>query len=321
MNMGRGEGLAGALLSCRVKEYYLEVASSYEKARDDKPNTAPFKRRFLNWILSDEAFGDALKESLRLADDLVGVRFEALKSAGYHVVRLDFVLESRGIVGSSSGPLATVFEVGLSIDSLLGLPYYPASSLKGAARAACEDLAGDDVCDFLFGSRGRVSNVVFTDAYPIGCLQGKLCMVYTGDVVNPHYYDGGRAVISELDAMPVPIVHLSIGEGTVFSTVVGVRDDSWPRELEVPGDLAEPPVKAIIRLLGSALLSGFAARSGKGYNIARLLDEGERNFTTSIVRITISHPKDKSKEGAGRRSHGPSKGKRRRGGGRGRTRY
>ncbi len=332
MGAGASRGLAGHLILRRTLEYHRTVASelsSSGQASGKRDVTAEARRGFIDWVLSDNALAEALKESLDLASTLVKEREGALSAAGYTTARVDFVLETRGLVGVSSGVLRTVFEVGLSIDRLLGLPYYPASTLKGAARAACEDLASERVCGFLFGSRDSASQAVFTEAYPIGCLKGGLCLIYTGDVVNPHYYRGGQVVESELEAQPVPVVHLAVAEDTVFSTVVAVRDNRWPDDLRGEASrLGASPLDATVNLLLSALLTGFAARSGKGYNVARPLEGNlEELVSRSIVRLVVKPPEREAPQGPeGRaprrpdRPGGPGSPRGRRGGGRGRRR-
>jgi len=298
-----GGVLAGSLLSWKIKKHYESLAD-----RGFQDEDGSLKRGFIEWLITNEEFADAIKSSLGFANKLVEERFNTLREAGYSALRVDFLLLSRGLTGVGGGTLKPVFEVGLFIDPLLGLPYYPASTLKGAARAACEDLLGEpgeELCSDLFGSKASAGAVIFTEAYPVGCLRGEACLVYAPDVITPHYYSGGRPVEAEYEAMPRPVVHVSIAPETVFSTVLALAPRRTPRiaeELEsLKGKVAESVVKTLEEaarggplqlaqtLLLSALLAGFAARSSKGYNVARLLDEEERSrLMESIVRLKCS---------------------------------
>ncbi len=288
-----GSSLAGALLLRVIEKYYKKVLDSM---LDYENNKASNKMWFIDTVTKpgkDEEYinvTSALKDSLMLARDRVKSVGLSLRGAGYSVLFVGFRLLGRGLVGVGSGVFRTVFEVGLSVDPLLGLPYYPASTLKGASRAMCEALVEADsnkgrggpggsggrvsVCDVLFGTKSRAGLIVYTDAYPVGCYKNKGCMVYVGDVVTPHYYSGGNPVESELEAVPNPVVHLSIGENLVFETVIAAREKEWPYqqdEMLIPEVLGKyygmGPLFTANLIMLAALLSGFAARSGKGYNI------------------------------------------------------
>ncbi|MEB3859653.1 MAG: RAMP superfamily CRISPR-associated protein, partial [Desulfurococcales archaeon] len=208
-----------------------------------------------------------------------------------------------------SGVFETLFDVGLCFDATLGLPYYPGSTLKGASRSVAEELLGEDHARALFGKpgeKGWMGLFEYSNSYPVGCITGKHpCLVVTGDVVSPHYFKPGVGLVeTELEAEPTPIIHAAIAPGTVFRVIIGVRE---------PPKRAEEGVRKAIRkarevgLLGSDSLNatslsliaarlaiiamswGFAARSGKGYNVFRLLDKEELDrIDRSVVSIKMS---------------------------------
>ncbi len=297
--------LAGAVLARIYREYIREAIEVVRENRIEKEK-ARLRRKVVSGILGRD-MQEALRESVRVAKSIVEEVRSAYARIGYRTVTIDFALKSRGLVGTSSGILHTIFEVGLEIDPILGLPYYPASTLKGAARAACTlTLSGGQegdikedysrACDLLFGRAGgfgvgHASLIVYSDAYPVGCLGGP-CTIYMGDVITPHYYKGGETVEAEYEATPNPVVHLSIADGTVFSTVVASREAIDTREAEEAREkiqewiarnrgrqeagVLENALNASrehgLALVGavflvSAISSGLAARSGKGYNI------------------------------------------------------
>ena len=311
-------GLAGGLLHEIVRNYYRYFAKG--NLTDDAKKKA--RETLIRNIIGDAAFGMRLKNSLEFAKEMIDNLESSLVNAEYCVGRLDFVLLDRGLVGSGSGVFKTVFEVGMEIDKLLGLPYYPGSSLKGAARAACEDLISDergessdskedDGCDKLFGSKDMAAPLVYTSAYPIGCIEDLgPCTVYLPDVITPHYYKDGKVVKAEHEAQPNPVIHLSISPGTVFSTIVGVykhRMESVDREArrileelskydsKLKEQLDTSPAGAVMRagllLLEAALMTGIGARTGKGYNTAKpLKDVGQKRVSVEVVRLSFQWP-------------------------------
>lgn len=289
-----GSSLAGSQLWRLASNYFKSVA---EGRGDEERRKA--KRKFIEDLLGDETVGANLRASLELARGLVSSVEQGLRDAGYKTVRVDFVLLERGLVGAGEGLFKTIFEVGMSVDKLLGLPYYPGSGIKGAARSACMDLTGGE-CGGLFGSTDGVSTLVFTSAYPVGCMYGP-CTLYIHDIVNPHYYSGGEPVEKEYEANPSPVIHLSIAPGTVFSTVVAARPDPPKEAVEEAKKVlahassdnstfdavADQVVKAATALLKSALYTGFAARSSKGYNIGKPVKLGEGSSLLRVSRITF----------------------------------
>ncbi len=202
-----------------------------------------------------------MKRAMLLARELTEKRMKSLASVGYKVGFLDLELKSLGMVGVATGPPRLIFEVGLSIDPILGLPFYPGSSTKGIAHKALTTFLLEKInkknnsksnnkdetknskreeerkirniiekcVDTILGEGGEhahASLVTFLDAYPIGCSK-KECSVYTGAIITPHYYRGGEPVETELDVSPIPVPHLAIAPGLVFRFVIGVKADEY----------------------------------------------------------------------------------------------
>ncbi len=198
------------------------------------------------------------------------------QAAGIIVVDAKTVEGSRFLVGSSSGVLRTVFEVGLAWDYMFDLPYIPGSSLKGAMRASAEALLGDgDLVSYLFGSeknsrRKFAGCLEVFDAYPVEAPNGLLDL----DVITPHYYEGGNVKESEIEAQPIPVVHVSIAPGVKFRFIIAHRcsEDVLKRLSEALRSIGVEAqgMGALAALLGAALLSGVGARTGKGYGVFML---------------------------------------------------
>ncbi len=222
--------------------------------------------------------GAALTRRLDLARRHLDTVVVAARRACYNVLVFKARLEpqSKLLTGASTGVLSGVFEVGLSWDHVYDLPFIPGSSLKGAVRTVAEELLsnkpdGHRLVGALFGSVGSSGCIEFFDAYPI-----EASKLLEADVITPHYYRGGEVVNHELEAQPVPVVHVSVAPGTVFSIVVAHRCTgtvlrSVSNALNVKVD---PPDLILAILIGLALRSGIGARTTKGYGVFRLIDVG-----------------------------------------------
>ena len=255
--------------------------------------------------LKDDSKGHLLKHLEKIA--------ESLSSLGFSVAELFFRLDSQGLVGSGGGVFKPIFEVGLTVDPVLGVPYYPGSSIKGAVRGLTSELYGEDVEEILFGhsagEKGSVGHVFFSDMYPVGCSRDE-CSIFRGLVVNPHYYKGGEPVEDELQVKTNPVVHIGVSEGLVFGLVIGTRPVSDksrrkklaemlqnPRfgddnDMEVPGIIKklassdDLDLTTIISLLTMETLSkGIAARSNKGYNVFTPVETFNHQFKIVGYRV------------------------------------
>ena len=177
-------------------------------------------------------------------------------------------LRYAGLVGSGSGLLASVFEVGLQWDLLRDVPFIPGSAIKGAMRSLlltkCAELGKDamlrcveSVSRLLGYTRGSLrqelrelglesiieevlsrlrdesaeSLVFIADSYPVKCGKGGLIQ---GWVITPHY-GYSEDLIDEYSVQPNPILHAVISQGTEFSLVFGVRKEGI-KQLRILGE-------------------------------------------------------------------------------------
>lgn len=126
-------------------------------------------------------------------------------------------------------------ETGMILDRNTGVPYIPASSIKGVLRTAYavsiadENGNADDKKLYeIFGSENNSSKVIFLDAYPeeIPTIQS--------DIMNPHFskYYGGENKIPLENENPVPIKFLSVKEGCDFVFRYIVKDENLKSEIE-----------------------------------------------------------------------------------------
>jgi len=148
---------------------------------------------------------------------------EALLLNGYSLKVCRMVTTTRTVVGAGGSFGKVPFELGLSFDPILNVPYIPASALKGAFRHALEELRGKDLARLLFGEEGEVGVVGVTDAYPVGVLRelqsrsggGAVVRLLEPDVLSPHYPET-KKLETELDVEPKPVVFAAIAPGVIF---------------------------------------------------------------------------------------------------------
>ena len=336
--------LAGGALTSDIDDVInnlIKIASGEVNARSGESNIhQAIKSRALESLVAGK-WRRSLRDSMCAAGEIMDIIADGLPAATGSRVVVDFLayLRGKGLVGTGSGLLHAVLEVGLTMDPLLGLPYYPGSSVKGAVRSVAESLFNrDDYVDLLFGEAGDSGHAgvyVFTSAYPVGCYKDSPhpCLVITGDVVTPHYFVPGEGVVKrEMDARPVPIQHVAIAPGTVFRFIIGVRPPpirlrdktrdllEYAKSEGVPVSAPDGGSGMLVELgkLGLALTLaalnwGIAARSGKGYNFfAPLQYESKLHFeVASFVFKDGCHARGREEQTKG----GP--GGPRRGGGRG----
>lgn len=155
---------------------------------------------------------------------------ELLKQQGVQVFSFIAKTTSPFVTGIGSGHPT---ETGMILDRNLGVPYIPASSIKGVLRLACainlamnnEEYAKNGIVPDedttlvkYFGSMSQETDkqtrgqLMFLDAYPENNVNLKV------DIMNPHfgkYYSGEHKQPVETES-PVPIKFLTVEKGTKF---------------------------------------------------------------------------------------------------------
>ncbi len=186
-------------------------------------------------------------------------------SETYEAIQIEATLSSPLITGiGESHPN----EISMVFDHNLGIPYIPASGVKGIVRFAHTlslipqaeekgliDEKGrfDDEADWtfvanMFGVQKRKGQVIFFDAYPQSVPQLHI------DIMNPHYapyYSDGKPPADHHN--PTPIKFLTVAQGTAFIFRAIVKKEN---------DLPQK-VRAAI---GNALTEeGIGAKTAVGY--------------------------------------------------------
>ncbi|UXD22101.1 hypothetical protein IPA_01650 [Ignicoccus pacificus DSM 13166] len=273
------------------EEFVKTIVDAYENPEGAASMIKNLKRSIILKLESETL--DYVPKIFELIRRLNEMKKEALKRNGYWVGYVQAKLVSPGLVGSSEGIFKTVFEVGLTLDKVLGVPFYPSSSVKGVVRSRIknmlekEDKNVEEVVQELFGDMESEGNVIFMDAYPIGCIEEQ-CSLFSGAVITPHYYKGGQVVDNELGVKPVPIPHLVVSPGLVFEFIIGVRrDGGYTNTIKMLGNGSirahEIPQKVLIKimsLLVEELQKGAFGRASKGFNVF----EPDKGLIPSQVR-------------------------------------
>jgi CRISPR-associated protein Cmr6 len=111
---------------------------------------------------------------------------------------------------SSPGPL----ELGMAVHHVYGLPYLPATGLKGLCRAVAAENAG--LAERLYGRQDVAGQVVILDGLPVN-------FEVRRDVMTPHFpdwYAGSRGAKPDDTSDPRPLPFLSVAKGSEFEVVL-----------------------------------------------------------------------------------------------------
>lgn len=181
---------------------------------------------------------------------------EALKSLGFTTLEVIAKTSSRLIVGRPSPPIGYLYETGTMFHPLLGIPYIPATSLKGAFRSyatlkglSCEGLTIDE----LMGSTKRCGGIVFTDAYPV---IGRGLLIEP-EVTTKIYRAGDRETHMEHRAVSTPVTYPVVARNTVFRILIGLNTSAVPEECR----------KVFSQWMEEVLREGIGAKTMVGYGI------------------------------------------------------
>jgi CRISPR-associated protein Cmr6 len=179
-----------------------------------------------------------------------------IKKMGLNYFDKSYETSYRLVIGGE----VTVYETSMRLHHIYGIPYIPASGIKGVVRSYIitekfdskeEEALKDDKFKKIFGSQDHAGEVTFFDAFPTSKPTLKV------DIMNPHYgdyYNKGKAPTDTQN--PVPVNFLTV-ENTKFRFLIGAK--------EVLGDLKIKD-KTIEDWLTEALKNhGLGAKTAVGY--------------------------------------------------------
>lgn len=204
---------------------------------------------------------------------------ESLKKSGIQTFTFAAKTSSPFVTGLGSGHPT---ETGMVLDRNLGVPYLPASSIKGVLRLAYavnisngRSEVPDAELEEYFGSadtnNGKRGQLIFLDAYPRGNVGLKV------DIMNPHfgkYYSGENKQPAETES-PVPIKFLTVKEGTefVFSCAYLPLGEKNRADEKVKDDVEKMFKTAFTKV-------GFGGKTSIGYGRFRTVDENAKPNAT-----------------------------------------
>lgn len=197
------------------------------------------------------------------------------KSQKYEKITVNATLQSRLSIGLGE---VNVRELDVQLDYLLGIPFIPASSIKGCFRhyyyeefyerqyGKNEDLT--KVIQTLFGSskeeKGYRGQIIFTDSYPV--ITNKRPKILERDIIgvkNHKYYSEKNKMPSERERMN-PIFFPTIKKGQQFEFQLYVRNTSKDKDDEMFKEQVESITKDFKNMLEEHGI-GAKTRNGYGY--------------------------------------------------------
>jgi CRISPR type III-B/RAMP module RAMP protein Cmr6 len=186
----------------------------------------------------------------------------------------------------------SVLETALTLHRLYGLPFIPASALKGLSRAY---LTGeieqymskgeeDDHEDILriFGSQKHAGSVLFFDALPT---QGKVAFAL--DIMNPHYpeYYGGKDKLPTNDQNPIPVTFLTVAH-TSFTFALAPRNADKPEHVKDAEDVRE-------WLLEALQTYGVGGKTSAGYGYFKKAQPAQAEAQSSTTQDQPARPTER----------------------------
>lgn len=229
------------VLSC-INLAFVEAVRSISSEEFKLPQ---FSREAVLQIYSKPPSDDA-QSTVRTYVDML---YQAATSAFRPVYKFEFSLDTRLTVHTRWPYLP--LEIGLAWHPIFNIPYIPASSIKGALRAAFPDRVCGLEKTALFGTTSEESILVIFDAYPI-----RWEKVMEPDVITPHYKEISGE-IHETSADPTPLVFPTVPPGTTFAFIVGMRRGEPAQQCDVE----------LFQAIKNALKNGIGAKTTLGYGI------------------------------------------------------
>lgn len=257
--------------------------------QDLKSNTDTMEKQKEFFNKNKKDFSVFLEKKQKLQSAYI----DELKSLGLQTFSIKAKTVSPFITGLGSGHPT---ETGMILDRNIGVPYIPASSIKGVLRLAhAINIAikekNNEIDDNhkelekYFGTadpkkeKQYKGQLIFLDAYPVGNVQLKV------DIMNPHYtdyYDGTNKQPVETES-PKPIKFLTVKEGTEFIFNCAFM----PLKPEEKCD--EQEIKAMFKTAFETV--GFGGKTSIGYG--RFNVEGETDCSQNQPIIKKAEPEVK----------------------------
>ncbi|MFC1238197.1 type III-B CRISPR module RAMP protein Cmr6 [Treponema vincentii] len=259
------------------------------------------------------------KELLKRYHKRQDAYIEFLENRGLQTLTIYARMTAPFITGLGSGHPT---ETGMILDRNTGLPYLPASSIKGVLRLAYAITIANGRAEVpdaellrYFGStdskEAARGNIVFLDAYPYFVPQLKV------DIMNPHfllYYTGGTSTedngakansktknIPVETESPVPIKFLTVGNSNdkndavfvfrAFFLPVPVRTGTADKEIAVCRPFTADDTEALHKAFTTAFtVTGFGGKTAIGYGRFKEVTKEEAEKFRSDAALPAKPP-------------------------------
>lgn len=223
------------LYSPRMTEWMYKETINNKTKKKEKEEYATVKNNISDLMIKSKILYENIEVFIAKKNKLLNSFLVAAKENGYMVYEKTMYTKTPFISGLGSGHPT---ETGMILDRNLGVPYIPASSVKGVCRLAYainkaveagnstvkdsivkDSIVEDSIFEKYFGSTSdknpKRGEVIFLDVYPSEKPELKL------DIMNPHfqkYYNGDNDNTKPLENEdPVPINFLVVSEGCGFT--------------------------------------------------------------------------------------------------------
>jgi CRISPR type III-B/RAMP module RAMP protein Cmr6 len=217
-----------------------KLSKRFIKTEDSNPDLCnfPFDNEFLQKLA-----GRHLKNAQAIAPN--------------GLIKANFTPDWRIVTGMGE---ASVYETNMMLHHIYGVPYIPASTVKGVLRHYLDEFPeGKSYIELIFGKGDGDSSTnkpvkgqcIFFDAFPQKAPRIEL------DVMTPHYpkyYSEGQPPADWQS--PNPIHFLTVGKGTYFSFIIGLPKIEEAQELKS---------KLAIWLEEALQTKGIGAKTAVGY--------------------------------------------------------
>jgi len=180
-----------------------------------------FLKKYTNKILENDNINDVLVKLENTQKNMI----KLYETQNYKFKCLKLTTLERVVIGTGNPHF---FEVGFSLHHLFGIPYIPASELKGFTRFyyKLEKGLNDDSEEIssIFGNENNKGSIIFLDAFLADIKNNPFEL----DIMNPHYdeYYNNKGQNPPADYLnPKPIFFITLKKGVSFKTYIISKDE------------------------------------------------------------------------------------------------
>jgi len=158
---------------------------------------------------------DFFKENLEFYKLKINEYYQNIEKLNLKFSEFSLRIDYRLIIGSEQ----SIYETSIRLHHIYGIPYIPASGIKGVVRSYLEQEKKLDRYIDLFGDEDKEGKIIFFDAFPIS--QPKIKV----DIMNPHYGDYYNKNEAPTDTQKLNPINFLTVEDTTFGFIIASRDE------------------------------------------------------------------------------------------------